>query len=127
MPQEVLDKTTDSPYDIVEDVATTEHNTAPLKGSIERCATVMEQNGYNISSFWHGAAHGIHSIHLEEIRHFFEPSAPIRNRIPVVNDDLSSEQTILFDAPLAGYDEDFETMSLKVMAYFMLNNRPDFA
>jgi len=35
-------------------------------------------------------------------------------------------QTILFDAPLAGYDEHFNTMALKVMAYFMLNDQPDF-
>ena len=85
------------------------------------CAEVMTNNGLNISTFSHGAAQGIHSLHLEEIREFFEPEAPFINKIPVVNDDLSSEQVILFDAPLAGYDNDFKTMALKVMAHFMLN------
>ena len=39
---------------------------------------------------------------------------------------LSAEEAILFDAPMAGYDEDFKTMALKVMSFFMLNDRPDF-
>jgi len=82
--------------------------------------------GLNFSSFWHGAAHGLHSLHLEEIRHFFEPNASENNKIPVVNKNFSSKQTILFDAPLAGYDEHFNTMALKVMSYFMLNDHPDF-
>jgi len=86
----------------------------------------MARNGLNFSSFWHGAAHGLHSIHLEEIRHFFEPLATEDNKIPVVNKDLSSRQTILFDAPLAGYDEHFHTMALKVMAFFMRNDGKDF-
>jgi len=59
-------------------------------------------------------------------RYFFEPKATETNKIPVVNKNLSSQQTILFDAPLAGYDEHFNTMVLKVMAFFMLNDRPDF-
>ena len=94
--------------------------------STATCEEVMANNGLNFSSFWHGAAHGIHSIYLEEIREFFEPEAPLKNKIPVVNEDLSTEQIILFDSPLAGYDEDFSTMALKVMAYFMLHDRPDF-
>ena len=60
-------------------------------GALEKCNVVMNNNGLNFSSFWHGAAHGMHSICLEEIRHFFEPEAPERNRIPVVNANLSSE------------------------------------
>merc|ERR1712210_279954 len=53
-------------------------------------------------------------LHLEEIRHFFEPNASENNKIPVVNKNFTSKQTILFDAPLAGYDEHFNTMALKV-------------
>ena len=74
----------------------------------------MGNNGLNYSSFWHGAAHGIHSLYLEEIQHFFEPEAKANNKIPVVNPNMSAEQVILLDSPLAGYDEDFYTMSLKV-------------
>jgi len=103
---------------------TTRENTTG--GVMDRCEEVMANHGLNFSSFWHGAAHGLHSISLEEIRHFFEEDASEQNRIPVVNSNLSSETTILFNAQLRGYDDDFKTMALKVMAFFMLNDRPDF-
>ena len=96
------------------------------EGAMEKCNVVMANNGLNFSSFWHGAAHGIHSIGLEEIRHFFEPDAPEENRIPVVNANLTADQTILFHSPLRGYDEDFKTMAMKVMAFFMLHDKPYF-
>jgi len=111
----------DALYHVVEDLPGNEtQENAPT------CLDVMARNGLNFSSFWHGAAHGLHSLHLEEIRFFFEPDATENNKIPVVNKNLSSQQTILFDAPLAGYDEHFGTMAIKVMAYFMLNDQPDF-
>eukprot|EP00092_Neocalanus_flemingeri_P013805 GFUD01014891.1.p1 GENE.GFUD01014891.1~~GFUD01014891.1.p1 ORF type:complete len:386 (+),score=81.48 GFUD01014891.1:131-1159(+) len=96
------------------------------KGDIARCTEVMANNQLNFSNFWHGAAHGIHSIGLEEIRHFFEPDAPEHIKIPVVNADLSAEEMIVFHAPLRGYDEDFKTMAMKVMAFFMLHDKPYF-
>jgi len=96
------------------------------KGDMEKCNETMARNGLNFSSFWQGAGHGIHSLSLEEIRHYFEPDAPEENRIPVVNTNLTAENTILFNAPLRGYDDDFKTMALKVMAYFMLNDKPYF-
>jgi len=95
-------------------------------GIMGGCEEVMANNGLNFSSFWQGAAHGSHSIALEEIRHFFEPEAAEHNKIPVVNTNLSAEQTVLFNAPLRGYDEDFKTLALKVMAFFMLHDRPNF-
>merc|ERR1711971_874656 len=115
----------DALYHVVEDLQGNETQESEEE-NVATCPDVMARNGLNFSSFWHGAAHGLHSLHLEEIRHFFEPDATENNKIPVVNKNLSSEQTILFNAPLAGYDEHFGTMALKVMAYFMLNDRPDF-
>merc|ERR1719184_640654 len=111
----------DSLYHVVEDLPGNE-----TQDNVATRLNVMARNGLNFSSFWHGAAHGLHSLHLEEIRYFFEPNATEDNKIPVVNKNLSSRQTILFDAPLAGYDEHFNTMALKVMAFFMLNDQPDF-
>merc|ERR1719184_682745 len=111
----------DSLYHVVEDLPGNK-----TQDNVATCLDVMARNGLNFSSFWHGAAHGLHSLHLEEIRYFFEPNATEDNKIPDVNKNLSSRQTILFDAPLAGYDEHFNTMALKVMAYFMLNDQPDF-
>jgi len=92
----------------------------------EKCKIIMERNGLNFTTFRHGAGHGMHSITLEEIRHFFEPDAPEENYIPVVNTNLIAEEEILFHAPLLGYDENFKTMALKVMAYFMLNDNEHF-
>merc|ERR1719430_2518877 len=112
-------------YHVVEDLPGNETHGSG-KEPVATCSDVMARNGLNFSSFWHGAAHGLHSLHLEEIRYFFEPNATETNKIPVVNKNLSSQQTILFDAPLAGYDENFNTMAIKVMAFFMLNDRPDF-
>jgi len=112
-------------YHVVEDSVGNETEKAAA-GELTTCLEIMARNGLNFSSFWHGAAHGLHSIHLEEIRHFFEPLATENNKIPVVNKILSSQQTILFDAPLAGYDEHFYTMALKVMAFFMRNDAEDF-
>merc|ERR1711973_708550 len=112
-------------YHVVEDLPGIETQ-RPGKELVATCSEIMAQNGLDFSSFWQGAAHGLYSLHLEEIRHFFEPNATENNKIPVVNKNLSSRQTILFDAPLAGYDEQFNTMALKVMAYFMRNDRPDF-
>merc|ERR1712210_254905 len=111
----------DSLYHVVEDFPANETVEASDE-NVATCSDIMARNGLNFSSFWHGAAHGLHSLHLEEIRHFFEPNASENNKIPVVNKNFSSKQTILFDAPLAGYDEHFNTMALKVMSYFMLND-----
>merc|ERR1711962_1797202 len=113
-------------YHVVKDIQGNDTQDS-VGGDVPTCFDVMAQNGLNFSSFWHGAAHGLHSLHLEEIRYFFEPNATENNKIPVVNKNLSSQQIILFDTPLAGYDEHFETMAVKVMAYFMLNDRPDFS
>jgi len=112
-------------YHVVEDLPGIETQ-RPGKELVATCSEIMAQNGLDFSSFWQGAAHGLYSLHLEEIRHFFEPNATENNKIPVVNKNLSSEQTILSNAPLAGYDEQFNTMALKVMAYFMRNDSPDF-
>ena len=67
------------------------------KGDMEKCKETMARNGLNFSSFWQGAGHGIHSLSLKEIRHYFEPDDPEENRIPVVNTNLTSEKTILFN------------------------------
>merc|ERR1711962_851825 len=128
-PQSKEPDDTQSLYDVVEDNNSHPTDSKELTNptTVATCDQIMANNGLNFSSFWHGAAHGIHSIYLEEIREYFESNATIHNKIPVVNPDLSAEQTILFDSPLAGYDEDFNTMALKVMAYFMLHDKPDFA
>jgi len=88
------------------------------------CYDVFGNAGMNYSSFWLDAAHGIHSLSLEEIRHFFKPDAPEDNKIPTVNIDFRSEDVIHFSAPLWGYEDRFDTWALKIMDWFMLNDKP---
>ena len=90
------------------------------------CGEIFEDNGLNYTTFSLGAAHGLHSISLEEIRHFFQAEAPEINKIPVINTDFRSEQSLLFNAPLWGYSDRFSTWSLKIMDFFMLNDKPYF-
>ena len=97
---------------------------AVAENKILTCDEVFSNAGLNYSSFWKGAAHGIHSLSLEEIRYFFEPEAPEDNKIPTVNIDFRSEDVIHFNAPLWGYEERFESWALKIMDWFMINNKP---
>merc|ERR1719184_331283 len=66
----------DSLYHVVEDLPGNK-----TQDNVATCLDVMARNGLNFSSFWHGAAHGLHSLHLEEIRYFFEPNATENNKI----------------------------------------------
>ena len=91
---------------------------------VVQCKNVFTNAGLNYSSFFAGAAHGIHSLSLEEIRHFFKPDAPEDNKIPTVNIDFRSENVIQFSAPLWGYSDRFNTWALKIMDWFMLNDHP---
>ena len=91
---------------------------------IVQCKDVFANAGLNYSSFFVGAAHGIHSLSLEEIRYFFKSDAPEDNKIPTVNIDFRSENVIHFSAPLWGYSDRFETWALKIMDWFMLNDHP---
>merc|ERR1712227_26090 len=91
---------------------------------VVQCKDVFANAGLNYSSFFVGAAHGIHSLSLEEIRYFFKPDAPEDNKIPTVNIDFRSENVIHFSAPLWGYSDRFDTWALKIMDWFMLNDHP---
>jgi len=88
------------------------------------CKDVFSNIGLNYSSFSGGAAHGIHSLSLEEIRYFFKADASDQNKIPTVNIDFRSENVINFNAPLWGYEDRFGTWALKIMDWFMLNDKP---
>jgi len=88
------------------------------------CEDIFALSGLNYTSFYHGAAHGIHSLSLEEIRYFFKSDAPENNKIPTVNIDFRSEEVIHFNAQLWGYENRFSTWALKIMDWFMLNDHP---
>ena len=58
------------------------------------------------------------------LRYFFKADAPEKNKIPTVNIDFRSENVVNFNAPLWGYEDRFGTWALKIMDWFMLNDKP---
>jgi len=108
----------------VASLPTTDDNQVSDEGTSPTCTDVFSSIGLNYSSFWKGAAHGVHSLSLEEIRYFFKSDAPEQNKIPTVNVDFRSENIINFNAPLWGYEDRFDTWALKIMDWFMLNDTP---
>ena len=93
----------------------------------------------NFSSFYHGVAHGVHALSLEEIRHFFKADTPEKNHIPTVNTDFKADDPVLYNAPLWGYSDRFHgdhgdqgrskswgPWALKIIDFFMLNDQDYF-
>ena len=66
-------------------------------------------------------AHSIHSLTLEDLRYHFKDNATEDNGIPTVNPDLESDQRVLPDAPLVGYDDEFSTQAMKSFDLVMRN------
>jgi len=56
----------------------------------------------------------MHSLTLEDIRHYYKKDVTVDNGIPTVNYDLSPNVTrVLANAPLSGYDLRFTTMAMR--------------
>ena len=66
-------------------------------------------------------AHSIHSLTLEDLRYHFKDNATEDNGIPTVNPDFESDQRVLPDAPLVGYDDEFSTQAMKSFDLVMRN------
>ena len=72
----------------------------------------MEKHGLS-KRFPAAVAHGIHSITLEDIQHYFKPDATEDNRVPTLNYDVTSKEPLLRNAPLYGYDKSFDTVGMR--------------
>ena len=71
--------------------------------------------------FYHAAAHGIHSLTLQELQYFFDESATEDNDIPMVNFDLSSPQLILPSVPDIKLNNSFLTPSMNSVDHILSN------
>ena len=71
-------------------------------------------------------AHGIHSLTLADLRHYFNPNANETNNIPTINRNLTSSEPILNDAPDLGRSDRFQTMGLLVAEEVILNEDADW-
>ena len=78
----------------------------------KRCQRIMNKHG--LSKRFPGAvAHDVHSITLEDIQHHFKPDATAHNKVPTLNYDATSQQPVLRNAPLYGYDKSFDTIGMR--------------
>jgi len=91
-----------------------EHHSSGYDRHAERCHPLMAAAGLT-KRFPGAVAHGIHSITLEDIRHYFKHDATEENHVPTLNYDLRSNKTVLPHAKLYGYDTTFSTVSMRIM------------
>ena len=97
-----------------------------VRSEIKTCFQIFSDHGMNFSSFYQGVAHGVHALSLEEIRHFFKADTPEENHIPTVNTDFRADNPVLYNAPIWGYSDRFQTWALKILDFFMLNDQTYF-
>jgi len=81
--------------------------------SRDTCPSIMASAGIDYNNFAAFVSHSIHSLTLEDIRYYFKSDATEENNIPTVNADMDSEERVLPNAPLVGYDEDFSTPAMR--------------
>ena len=72
----------------------------------------MKKHGLS-EKFPAAVAHGIHSIALENIQHYFKPDATEDNRVPPLNYDATSKQSLLRNPPLYCYHKSFNTTGMQ--------------
>jgi len=77
------------------------------------CPTALSE--VDIDRYFGGmVALTLHSLTLEDIRHYYKKDVTIDNGIPTVNNDLSPNVTrVLPNAPLSGYDLRFKTVAMR--------------
>jgi len=69
---------------------------------------------YNGTGFGAAIAHGIHSLTLNDLRHYFFHSTTEENGVPVVDMTLNSSTPVLLHAPLLKGDSNFDSMGLNI-------------
>lgn len=73
-----------------------QHSTA--KEEDLSCSSSMKKAGLS-DDFLSNAAHGIHSITLDDLKNYFYPKAEKENGIPTIDNDLTSDTPVLKNAP----------------------------
>merc|ERR1712212_220776 len=90
-----------------------------------RCCDEMRKIGINMMMFPVSVAHGVHSISVEHIKHFFGVDIPVENGIPTVNTDLTGPPILPY-APKISNDTKMLSLTMKELNYVLSNNdKPD--
>ena len=91
-----------------------------------RCCDEMRKIGINLMKFPGSVAHGVHSISVEHIKHFFGVDIPVENGIPTLNTDFVNGPSILPSAPKISTDTKMLSLTMKELNYVLSNNdKPD--
>jgi len=90
------------------------------------CFSLLEKSRLLSATYPNRIAHGIHSLTLADLRHYFNPKANLTNNVPTINRNLSSSEPILNDAPDIGRSDRFQTMGLLVAEEVALNEDRDW-
>merc|ERR1719341_647363 len=96
---------------------------APTDGD---CFSILGQSQVLSANYPKRIAHGVHSLTLADLRHYFNPKANETNNIPTINRNLSSSEPILNDAPDIGQSNRFQSMGLLVAEEVVLNEDRDW-
>jgi len=91
-----------------------------LVDSRQSCPDVFSKSCVG-EDYYHAAAHGIHSLTLQELQYFFDESATENNSIPMVNFDLSSPQLTLPSVPDLKLNNSFLTPSMNSVDHILSN------
>lgn len=90
-----------------------------------KCCNEMRKIGINMIMFPASVAHGVHSISVEHIKHFFGVDIPVENEIPTVNTDLNGPPILPY-APKISNDTKMLSLTMKEINYVLSNNdEPD--
>merc|ERR1719341_1528293 len=96
---------------------------APTDGD---CLSILGQSQLLSATYPKRIAHGVHSLTLADLRHYFNPKANKTNNIPTINRNLSSSEPILNDAPDIRQSDRFQSMGLLVAEEVVLNEDRDW-
>ena len=61
---------------------------------LSNCNDKLSTAGVDLKNFPLDVAHGIHSMRIEHVKHFFDVQVPINNDIPTVNTNLKGEKIL---------------------------------
>jgi len=64
-----------------------------------KCWSIMDNEGIESAYFPYATAHRIHSMSLQDLRHFFNPEAPRINGIPTIVDGIVVNNTVEDSSP----------------------------
>ena len=93
----------------------------PISFKTPDCCARMAEAGIELKNFNMSVAHGIHSLSIEHIKHYFNAVVPQNNGIPTVNTDFTGEDVIP-SVPSINKDPEILSLNMQVLDFIFRNN-----